>query len=214
MAETAIAGVSFDLFDTLLRVEKPEKPAQAVARALRTREIAVPADWEQLYHQPHIELSEGRELSLVEHVSAALASDSTDASEDSIEAAVLEAFDAAVNTRAGAPEALERLSVRGPVGVLSNCSVPGLVPHTLEASRLQLDQFDAIVSSVDCGWRKPDPRAFERVASELEIDPDQLVHVGDDPETDGNACVVGAEAVLLEGKQLTAVAETIEQRWV
>jgi len=51
------------------------------------------------------------------------------------------------------------------------------------------------VTSVGCGWRKPAPEAFERVAADLDADPAALCHVGDDPETDGGVRDVGGRFV-------------------
>jgi HAD superfamily hydrolase (TIGR01549 family) len=92
---------------------------------------------------------------------------------------------------------------RGPVGLLSNCSVPGLVDRTLGRSELDASQFDAVVTSVGCGWRKPDRRAFEAVASQLSVPIRNITHVGDNSETDGGAVSAGAAVVLVDDVPLT-----------
>ncbi|MFW5918174.1 MAG: hypothetical protein ACOCR0_01700 [Haloferacaceae archaeon] len=65
-----------------------------------------------------------------------------------MEAAVLDAFDREVEPVPGAEAAID--AVDAPVGVLSNCSMPGLVRRILARADL-LDGFDAVVSSVEVG---------------------------------------------------------------
>jgi HAD superfamily hydrolase (TIGR01549 family) len=189
-------AVTFDLFGTLVDAERPADPAGAVADALRARDISVPADWSRAYRTVHTETSAGAERTLSEHVREALASRGVVAEEPVVEAATLDAFDRDVTLRDGAAEAVDAASGTGPVAILSNCSVPGLVERTL--ARVDLPAFDAVVASVDCGWRKPDARAFQAVAAELGVDASDLTHVGDDPATDGGVERVGGTAVLLD----------------
>ena len=193
-------AVSFDLFGTLVAVDRPADPAAAVGRELEASGIALPDEWATAYRTPQIEAVEGEEVSLVEHVRAVLGSDGPD--ERTVRRALLRAFDTEVRTRADAGRAVGAAVERGPVGVLSNCSVPGLVGRTIDRSTLDPGRFDAVVVSVDIGWRKPDPRAFEAVAGRLGVRVEELLHVGDDPGTDGGATDAGARAVLLESVPL------------
>ncbi|QLG63828.1 HAD family hydrolase [Halorarum salinum] len=184
-------ATSFDMFGTLVSVERPADPAAAVARELRERDVAVPDDWEAAYREVHVDAPDGAEIPLPAHVSAALASRGADAPANAARRAVVAAFDPEVATLEGAVAAVRAAGERGPVGLLSNCSVPELVGRTLVRSGLSRDDFDAIVSSVACGWRKPDARAFETVADRLGEPVDSLVHVGDDPATDGGVRAAG-----------------------
>ena len=203
-------AVSFDLFGTLVAVDRPADPAGAVARQLRDRGVAVPDDWAAAYREAHVELAPGRELPLSDHVRAALASRGIDADGETVAGAVRAAFDGQVRTRDGASAAVAAAAERGPVGVLSNCSVSGLVERTVERSTLDPDEFDAVVASVDCGWRKPDSRAFDAVADALGVERSGLVHVGDDPATDGGADDCGARGVLLSDVPLSALPAHLE----
>jgi FMN phosphatase YigB (HAD superfamily) len=171
-------AVSFDLFGTLVDVTRPDDPAAAVARELRARDVAVPEDWGAAYREMHVDAPEGAEVPLPAHVARALASRGVDAPGNAPRRAVVAAFDPDVVVRSGAREAVAAASDHGPVGVCSNCAVPGLVRTTLVRADLR-DAFDAVVASAACGWRKPDARVFERTAGALDCDASALVHVGD-----------------------------------
>jgi len=192
-----VVAVSFDLFRTLVDADLPDDPASAIAEELRARDVAVPDDWAAAYHETHVDAPEGAAVPLMAHVSAALASRGVQAPGNAPRRAVVAAFDPAVETREGAVAAVRAASERGPVAVLSNCAVPQLARKSLLRSELDREEFDAIVTSVACGWAKPDSRAFETCADRLGVAVGDLVHVGDDPETDGGIEECGGEAVLL-----------------
>ena len=202
-------AVSFDLFDTLVDADVPDDPAAAVARELRARDVSVPEDFGATYREVHIDAPDGAEVPLPAHVSAALASRGVDAPNNAARRAVVAAFDPDVERREGALAAVEAARERGPVGVCSNCSVPELARRTLIRADLR-DAFDAVVTSVGCGWRKPDQRAFEAVARQLDADVADLVHVGDDPETDGGVEAAGGRFVDVGETPLGELPETLE----
>ncbi|WP_435065204.1 HAD family hydrolase [Halobaculum sp. EA56] len=212
-----MAAVSFDLFGTLVDADAPDDPAEAVAAELRERGVAVPDDWSEAYAEAHLDYAEGVERPLHHHVAAALASRDPEreprAFVDDAAAAVRAAFDRPVGTRPGAPDAVATLAGRYPVAVLSNCSVPGLVGRTLDRSSVDADAFDAAVASVECGWRKPDRRAFDAVADALDAPLSGLVHVGDDPATDGGATEAGARFVSVGEVPLAELPSVVEERW-
>lgn len=214
---TAVAGVSFDLFGTLVTVEKPEDPAEAIATELESRGVSIPSDWSAAYTESHTDIPAGREHSLPKHVSAALASRSETCCPDDLRTeavhAVMAAFDTDVRTRPGAIQAVERLATHVPVGVLSNCAVPTFAERVLNRAAIDETVFDAVVTSIGCGWRKPHPNAFETVANELDIDVDELLHVGDTPETDGRADTAGATSCLVSNVALTELTACLEARW-
>ncbi|WP_435180122.1 HAD family hydrolase [Halorussus sp. AFM4] len=205
-------AVSFDLFGTLVAADRPADPAEAVAAALRERGVPVPDDWADAYREVHIDAPEGAEVPLPAHVSAALASRGVDAPGNAARRSVVAAFDPDVETREGAVEAVRAASERGPVAVLSNCAVPQLARTALIRSDLDRDAFDAVVTSAACGWRKPDARAFETCADRLGVSVADLVHVGDDPRTDGGIADCGGEAVLLDDVPLTDFPAWLEGR--
>ncbi|UIP00295.1 HAD family hydrolase [Halobaculum sp. CBA1158] len=214
-----VAAVSLDLFGTLVDADRPSDPAGAIATALRDQGVSVSEDWETAYATPHLDHAPGVERPLHHHVAAALAGDDPDreprAFVDDAAAAVRAAFDRPVETRPGATEAVAALAAERPVGVLSNCSVPGLVEQSLERSGLDPDALDAVVASVACGWRKPDPRAFEAVADGLGVSVGRLCHVGDDPATDGGIRDAGGRFVRADadGVSLAELPAVVGRRW-
>ncbi|MFC6862069.1 HAD family hydrolase [Halomicroarcula sp. GCM10025817] len=207
-------AVSFDLFGTLVDADRPAAPWHAVADTLAEHDVRVPEDWEAAYRTSHREYDRGREAPLDEHVRLALASRGVDVTEATARGAVLAAFDAPVAVREGARPPLRAAADRGPVGICSNCSVPDLVERTLDRAGLAdavPGGFDTVVTSVDCGWRKPHPEIFETTAAALDVPLAALVHVGDDARTDGGAGRVGAQSVLLDDVALPTVAEQLRE---
>jgi FMN phosphatase YigB (HAD superfamily) len=199
--------VSFDLFGTLVAVERPADPAAALGRELADCGVRVPEDWADAYAESHGSTPQGRERPLAGHVEDALASRGVDAPRSTVASAVRGVFaPEAVRTREGALAAVAAARTRGPVGVCSNCSVDGLVERTLAESQLDRTRFDAVVASVDCGWRKPDRRAFVAVADALDVEVASLVHVGDDPDTDGGVTAAGGTFLRVGDGQLASLA--------
>jgi FMN phosphatase YigB (HAD superfamily) len=184
-------AVTFDCFGTLVDAERPDDPAAAVAAELAERGVAVPDDWGRVYRERHVDAPEGAAVPLPAHVAAALRSRGVEAPGNAARRAVVAAFDPAVTTRDGAGAAVAAAADVGPVGVLSNSAVPGLVRTVLTRSTLDRDAFDAVVTSVGCGWRKPDRHAFEAAAAALDVPVPELVHVGDDDRTDGGVADAG-----------------------
>ena len=203
--------VSFDLFGTLVDAPESSDPAAAIAAELGARDVPVPDDWVEAYGETHIDTPPGAECSLSAHVNAALRSRGVDARDygdgngNVVRRAVTAAFDPEVATRPGAVEAVDAARAYGRVAVLSNCAIPGLARRVLIRSTLDRLAFDVIETSLTCGWRKPDHRAFEAVVGRLDGSMAKLIHVGDDPETDGGADDAGATAVLLSETPLREV---------
>ncbi|MWV65115.1 HAD family hydrolase [Halorubrum sp. JWXQ-INN 858] len=202
-------AVTFDLFGTLVDVDYPSDPAEVVARELESRGVDVPDDWHVAYGERHVDAPPGAEVPLPAHVARALASRGVDAPGNVARHAVVAAFDPNVTRRDGAVEAIRAAAARGPVGLLSNCAVPELVPRTLIRAGLR-GEFDAVTTSVGCGWRKPHRKAFEAAAASLDVDPAALTHVGDDATADGGVVEVGGRFIDVTETPLTALAGELE----
>lgn len=201
-------AVSFDCFDTLVTVDRPGEPWVAVARELRERGVSVPGDWEGAYRYSHREYDRGAEAPLDEHVRLALASRDVEISPGLAHNVTLAAFDYEPTVRDGARVALAAARKRGPVAICSNCSVPDLVGRTLDRADISVD---TVVTSVDCGWRKPNSGIFEATATALDCSLASLVHVGDDARADGGAERAGASTVLVEDVPLADVPAWLER---
>jgi len=82
------------------------------------------------------------------------------------------------------------------LAVVSNWDV-SLVP-VLE--RLGIgDRFEAVVHSAGVGASKPDPKVFETALRELDLPPEAVLHVGDDPVNDlEGARRAGIRAILID----------------
>ncbi|GAB3706192.1 HAD family hydrolase [Halorubrum pallidum] len=202
-------AVTFDLFGTLVDVAYPSDPAEVVARELESRGVDVPDDWHVAYGERHVDAPAGAEVPLPAHVAHALESRGVDAGGTAVRHAVVAAFDPDVTRRDGARAAVRDVSEQGPVGLLSNCAVPELVPKTLIRAGLR-GEFDAVTTSIGCGWRKPHAKAFEAAAEALGVAPETLTHVGDDPQTDGGVVDVGGRFVDVTETPLSAVASELE----
>ena len=202
-------AVTFDLFGTLVDVEYPSDPAEIVARELESRGVEVPDDWHVAYGERHVDAPAGAEVPLPPHVAHALDSRGVAVADNVVRHAVVAAFDPDVTRCDGARAAVRDVSDRGPVGLLSNCAVPELVSKTLIRAGLR-GEFDAVTTSIGCGWRKPHPKAFEAAAESLGVAPASLVHVGDDPETDGGVGDVGGRFVDVTETPLGELAAHLE----
>lgn len=58
--------------------------------------------------------------------------------------------------------------------------------------------FDSVFAGEDIGHLKPAPAAFQAILDTLELEPSQLLHIGDRPDTDGAAATeVGYQVVII-----------------
>lgn len=95
---------------------------------------------------------------------------------------------------------IDELTRRGvPIGVLSNGWNP------LQGVKARRAGFTgAILASGDLGVQKPRPEAFEALAAELGLPPEQCYYVGDDPKSDiMGAISAGFRAVWLDNEGKT-----------
>ena len=89
---------------------------------------------------------------------------------------------AAWRLRSGAAELLKDLSDRGlRIGLVSNFDQR--INKILQALDVRA-YFDVVTIPATCGREKPDPLVFQRALADLELEADEVVYIGDDPEKD------------------------------
>jgi len=96
------------------------------------------------------------------------------------------------------PSILRRLTKTYKLGVVSNFSSSSAVWKTLD--RFNVSRFfDAVVVSVDVGWRKPSPKIFRAALRRLDLSASEAVFVGDELDHDiEGAMRVGMRTVWLK----------------
>lgn len=188
-----ICAITFDLDDTLwdvwptiARAEErlhdwlvqnhPEIPSQYNPVELRELAHEVVAEQPDLAH----------DRTWVRKRALALAAERTGSEPFCVESAY-EIFFAARNDVLffdDAIPALEHLARHYPLGALSNGNA--------DIGRVGLDHlFSFAISAADIGAPKPAPAMFEAAYRHLGVEPESIVHIGDDPEAD----VLGAARV-------------------
>lgn len=94
----------------------------------------------------------------------------------------------------GMPQLVRSLAGRVKLGVASNTRSHALTRQII--TRLGLETLiDPLVTSVSAGYRKPSPNVFRAVLDSWELDPAEVVMVGDSRRKD----VAGAQAVGMKG---------------
>lgn len=93
---------------------------------------------------------------------------------------------------------LKKLKQTYHLSIISNTHYPTLVSRNLDTMGIA-DLFDHVVTSVEYGIRKPDPRIFQETLNKWSIDETQVMHIGDtyidDYEVARNA---GIQCILLD----------------
>lgn len=106
--------------------------------------------------------------------------------------------------------ALTTLAAEGMIlCVVSNTMrTPGAVLRRVLAHYGLLAPFSVLTFSDECGVRKPAPEIFQRTLREVDVAPEEAVHVGDDPVLD----VQGAHDAGMRAIQVTAESRTAVSR--
>jgi len=206
--DSTLVVLSVDLFGTLAVASTPQAPEERVAYTLREHGVTVPSSFLKEYRSHQFDVHPAVELPLQQHVYAALRESGSQASMRTVHAALLDAFDTPVSGTPICDALLDIITASStPSAILSNCSLTGLVPQTLDRLGIEPSIFDVILSSVDIGVRKPDPRCFDAVAAGLGVDVQDVIHVGDSPRSDGGIANAGGRFIHLPGDDWTALEE-------
>jgi len=75
------------------------------------------------------------------------------------------------------------------------------------------ERFEHIIISSEVGSDKPAPRIFLEAARRFGVDPKEILHIGDDPERDGEGAKgVGMEVMLVEHKE-RGLRTLLDEKW-
>jgi putative hydrolase of the HAD superfamily len=98
----------------------------------------------------------------------------------------------------GVPELIEDLARLHRLAVVTNTHDPRLVPDHLVAMGIDA-HFEAVITSVEVGWRKPHPQIYRVALDALGVAPEDALFVGDTkgPDYDGPRAV-GMRALLID----------------
>jgi putative hydrolase of the HAD superfamily len=96
---------------------------------------------------------------------------------------------------------LETLRAKGvPTGILTD--VPYGMPRTFVERDISgagiTSLFEVMLTSVEVGVRKPDPTGYRELAKRLNVEPNQMLYIGNEPKDVIGAKQAGAFSVLLD----------------
>jgi putative hydrolase of the HAD superfamily len=149
-----------------------------------------------------------REFSMAEVASAFLRQSSVDGDAAEFERLYLAEWSAGVVVPDGLKPLLIELRHGHRLAVVSNTHSPAMVPELLIRAGIA-DLFDAVVLSVDVGWRKPHPAVYATALEALGITAGEAIFVGDSYAADfAGPDAVGITAFLIDpGKTAEVPAE-------
>jgi putative hydrolase of the HAD superfamily len=110
-------------------------------------------------------------------------------------------------------ETLDQLRSHFRLGVVSDAQSAYAVPE-LRAVGL-LKYFNAIIVSGDYGYRKPDPRLFQKALDALQVRPEQAIFVGNDSYHDiFGAQQLGMKAIFVNSDQGNTSSQTLSPDYI
>jgi putative hydrolase of the HAD superfamily len=193
-----IKAVLFDMFDTLMMIEHDHafySPSLRRAHASLVQDginvsfeafhAAYVAARDALYAEADARMEEPHFNQRIANALHSLGYD-FDVSSDVVCGATLafcEEFMRFVRIDKNAKSALEKLSGKYRLGIVSNFAIPECVFRLLERQNLA-GLFDVVVVSGAVNKRKPSPEIFQRALEQLGIDASEAVFVGDTLDAD------------------------------
>jgi putative hydrolase of the HAD superfamily len=146
--------------------------------------------------------ADGREYSMADAAHACLRQLLGRAAARAEAAAVAQCYLAEWNTGvrypAGVARTVAALRSRYRLAVVSNTHDAALVPAHLAAMGIA-GCFDAVITSIEVGWRKPDPRIYAAALTRLGIEPAAALFAGDTYDADyAGPVAAGIQAYLID----------------
>lgn len=131
----------------------------------------------------------------------------SDAEVETFTAVYVREWSAGVRHLPGVADMIRQLADGRRLAVVSNAHEADLVSEHLKAMGL-LPYFDAVITSIEVGWRKPHPAIYTTALSALGIDAEEAVFVGDTYEPDFVGPErLGIRAFLIDPDRQAAVPE-------
>ena len=126
---------------------------------------------------------------------------------DALVATYLDEWNAGVHLIDGVPALLAELAGSHCIAVVTNTHHPALVPDHLEAMGLA-SHIDAVVTSVEVGWRKPHRAIYETALDAMGVVAADVSFVGDTraPDYDGPRAL-GMQALLIDPERAQDIPE-------
>ncbi|HEY2791392.1 MAG TPA: HAD family hydrolase [Micromonosporaceae bacterium] len=191
-----VTHVLFDFFGTLVDYSAAldgTKYAADCARLVRSYGGGVDAagfaaGWDEAYWQfENRARADRREFSMDELSLAFLAGvldrDATPAQARELATTYVQQWNDGVVYRPDTRDVLDALSRQYRLAVVSNTHEADLVPAHIEAMGID-DYFEAVLTSVEFGWRKPHPAIYAEALDRLGIEASEAVFVGDTYDAD------------------------------
>jgi HAD superfamily hydrolase (TIGR01662 family) len=205
-----IKNVLFDFGDTLVKASPQYSLDACLSRLLKSlarNGIFVSLkDCKRAYEATYARIIARRSLREVPYsvvvsrtlVLCGYSSKPTDKATVEAEEAFMDCWTQARTMEKSIPSILRKLKKRYTLGVVSNLAYSPAVSRTLERFGVA-ELFDAIIVSVDVGWRKPSPKIFRKALQTMRISASETVYVGDELDHDiEGAKEVGMHTVLLK----------------
>ena len=94
---------------------------------------------------------------------------------------------------------LKKLKAEGYIIAVLTDVATGM-PDELHKSYFEelLPYFDMYVSSISCGWRKPNPNGLNDIAEHFGITPDEIIYIGDEEKDIHVAKRFGCKSALID----------------
>jgi FMN phosphatase YigB (HAD superfamily) len=222
------AAILFDMFDTLVRLDRSRLPAAQIGgREVRSSvpvlhrlsTSALPGvgleafyeaflwsyqEAERLRADTHVEIPAYRRLELFYRRVGADPAAMPAALTERLLATHMACLAGAAEPMPGQSELLHWLEGHYRLGVVSNFDYTPTVRRILEEEGI-LSRFETVVVSDAVGWRKPRPAIFERALTEMGVRPEDCLFVGDRPDID----VAGAKGVGMAAAWLNVARDSL-----
>ena len=186
-----LRGILFDYGHTLVWFPKYEEAhvtaAKNVRRVLCDLGVTVEVSRVRALIESYVPRPNGTSVSVEEEAKGILVSAGVESFDQHDLRRIIDAewkpYIGNVHLRKGVREFLAYSKESGlKLGIVANIWSGGMNP-VLKKLGIE-DFFDTRVASMDVGFAKPDPRIFRLALGNLQLDPEQVVMVGDNPKSD------------------------------